>query len=56
MINLIAFVPFTLLILAVIFTMFGDFTEEFIKGNLPLIIGVVISFIIQEILVSRVKD
>lgn len=54
-INLVAWVPFVLLILAVIFTMFGDFTKEFINGNIPLIIGVVVSFIIEEILVARVK-
>ncbi|MBO6145742.1 MAG: APC family permease [Bacilli bacterium] len=54
-INLVAWVPFILLILAVIFTMFGDFTKEFINGNIPLIIGVVVSFIIEEILVARVK-
>lgn len=53
--NLIAWVPFILLILAVIFTIFGDFTKDFIVGNIPLIIGVVVSLIIQEILVARVK-
>jgi len=51
-----AIVPFILLILGVIFTLFGDFTSEYINDNLPLIIGVIISFIIEEILVSRVKD
>lgn len=54
-INLIAWVPFVLLILAVIFTIFGDFSAEFINDNLPLIVGVVVSFIIEEILVARVK-
>lgn len=54
-IKIITFVPFVLLILGVIFTMFGDFTSEYIIGNIPLIIGVVVSFIIEEILVSRVK-
>ena len=54
-INLITWVPFVLLILAVIFTMFGDFSSEFISGNLPLIVGVIVSFIIEEILVSRIK-
>lgn len=54
--NLMTWVPFVLLILAVIFTMFGDFTMEYINGNLPLIIGVIVSFIIEEILVSRIKN
>ena len=54
-IKVFAIVPFTLLILAVIFTMFGDFTPEFISGNMPLIVGVIVSFIIEEILVSRIK-
>jgi len=55
LLNLITYVPFILLILGVIFTMFGDFSGEYINSNLPLIIGVIISFIIQEILVSKVK-
>ena len=50
-----AIVPFVLLILGVIFTLFGDFTPEFIGDNLPLIVGVIISFIIEEILVAKVK-
>ena len=50
-----AIVPFILLILGVIFTLFGDFSSEFIGDNLPLIIGVIISFIIEEILVAKVK-
>jgi len=50
-----AIVPFVLLILGVVFTLFGDFSMEYITENMPLIIGVVISFIVQEILVSRVK-
>ncbi len=56
LLNVIAWVPFVLLILSVIFTIFGDFTKDFISGNLPLIIGVVISFIIEEILVARIKN
>ena len=50
-----AIVPFVLLILGVVFTLFGDFSMEYITENLPLIIGVIVSFIIQEILVARVK-
>jgi amino acid transporter len=55
-INVCTYLPFILLILAVIFTLFGDFTSSYIHDNLPLIIGVVVSFIIEEILVSRVKE
>ena len=54
--HLITWVPFILLILGVIFTIFIDFTKESIIANLPLIIGVAVSFIIEEILVSRVKN
>ena len=54
-IKVFAIVPFVLLILGIIFTLFGDFTMGYISENLPLIIGVIVSFIIQEILVSRVK-
>jgi len=54
-IKVFAIVPFVLLILGVVFTLFGDFSMEYITENLPLIIGVIVSFIIQEILVARVK-
>lgn len=54
-IKVFAIVPFILLILGVIFTLFGDFTPEFLSDNLPLIGGVVLSFIIEEILVAREK-
>ena len=45
-----------LLILGVVFTLFGDFSSEYINDNMPLIIGVVASLIVQEILAARVKD
>ena len=53
--NLVTWVPFVLLILGVIFTLFGDFSMDYINGNLPLIVGVVVSFIVEEILVARIK-
>jgi len=53
---LMTYIPFVLLILGIIFTLFGDFTMEYIKSNLPLIVGVIVSFIIEEILVMSVKD
>lgn len=55
-IKVFAIVPFVLLILGVIFTLFGDFSMEYINENLPLIIGVVVSLIIQEVLAARVKE
>ena len=54
-INLLTWVPFVLLILGVIFTLFGDFSMEYINENMPLIIGVVVSFVVEEILVARIK-
>ena len=54
--NLITWVPLVFLIAGIIFTVFVDFTYEGIMSNLPLIIGLVISLIIQEILVSRIKE
>ena len=54
--NLVTWVPFVLLILGVIFTLFGDFSGEYINENMPLIIGVVVSFVIEEILVARIKN
>ncbi len=53
---LMAYVPFVLLVLSIIFTLFGDFTQEYIEANIPLILGVVVSVIIQEILTARVKN
>ena len=54
--NLITWVPFVLLVLSIIFTLFIDFTYDSLMANLPLIIGVIVSIIIQEILVARVKN
>lgn len=54
-IKVFAIVPFVLLVLGVIFTLFGDFSAEYISDNMPLIVGVIVSFIVEEILVSRVK-
>ena len=53
---LMAYVPFVLLVLSVIFTLFGDFSKDYISSNVPLILGVVVSVIIQEILAARVKE
>ncbi len=53
--NLITWIPMFLLIAGIIFTLFIDFTPESISANMPLIIGVVVSIIIQEILAFRVK-
>ena len=55
-IKVFAIVPFVLLILGVVFTLFGDFSGEYINENMPLIIGVVVSFIVEEILVAGVKN
>ena len=55
-IKVFAIVPFVLLILGIVFTLFGDFSMEYIGDNLPLIIGVVLSLIVQEILTARVKE
>ena len=55
MIKLAAIVPFVLLILGVVFTVFGDFSVEYIQDNIPLIAGVVLSFVMEEILVARIK-
>ena len=54
--NIITWLPFVLLTLSVIFTLFIDFTWDSIKANLPLIVGVIVSLIIQEVLTSRVKN
>ena len=55
MIKVLTYVPFVLLVLGVLFTIFGDLTMEYISGNIPLIIGVIISFVLEEIFVAQVK-
>lgn len=55
MIILMAIVPFIILIAGVLFTIFGDFSIGYFMDSLPLVAGVVLSFIIEEILVARIK-
>ncbi|MBQ6477173.1 MAG: APC family permease [Bacilli bacterium] len=55
MAKVVAIVPFVLLIAGIVFTIFGDFSMGYIKDNIPLIAGVVLSFIIEELLVARIK-
>lgn len=55
MIKVMAIVPFIILILGIVFTLFGDFTMETIEGNIPLYAGVILSFICEEVLVARIK-
>ena len=50
-----AYLGFVIIVAGVLLTLFGDFTVEYFMDNLPLIIGVVISFILEEIFVSRIK-
>lgn len=54
-IKIAAIVPFIILILGIIFTLFGDFTKEYIMDSIPLYAGVILSFICEEILVARIK-
>ena len=53
--KLAAWVPFVILVLGIVFTLFGDFSAEFIADSVPLYVGVVLSFICEEILVARIK-
>ena len=46
--------PFILLVLGILFTLFGDFSKEYIVDNLPLFAGAIASFAIEEILVLRI--
>ncbi len=54
-IKFMAWVPFIILIAGVLFTLFGDFTSEYIMDSIPLYAGVIFSFICEEILVARIK-
>ena len=55
-IGLFTWVPFILLVLSIIFTLFGDFSAEYINANIPLIVGVIVSFVVEEILVAKIKE
>ena len=50
-----AIVAFILIVAGIIFTLFGDFTVEYMQEYLPLYVGVAISFVLEEIFVSRIK-
>ena len=54
-IKVAAIVPFVLLIAGIIFTLFGDFTKEYLTEYIPLYVGVIVSFIVEEILAAKVK-
>ena len=53
MIKVAGIVPFVLLVAGIIFTLFGDFTYDYVVENIPLFIGVIVSFALEEILVAR---
>ena len=55
MIKVMTYVPFVILILGVLFTLFGDFSKEYIMDSIPLYVGVILSFICEEVLVARIK-
>ena len=56
MIKVMAIVPFVILVLGIIFTLFGDFTVYYMKEYIPLYAGVALSFICEEVLVARIKE
>ena len=56
MLKVITYVPLVFLVLGIIFTLFIDFTWASIQENMALIVGVIISLIIQEVLVARIKE
>jgi amino acid transporter len=47
-------IAFVLIVAGVLFTIFGDFTLEYIVDSIPLILGVIASFTIEEVLVARI--
>jgi len=54
-VKFMTYLAFILLVAGVIFTIFGDFTAEYLSSNVPLLIGVALSFILEEIFVARIK-
>ena len=51
-----AILAFVLLVAGIIFTLFGDFTIDYLKEYLPLYVGVAASFILEEIFVAKIKS
>ena len=49
----VAWIPFVLLVLGILFTLFGDFSKEYILDYIPLFAGVLISFLAEELLVLK---
>lgn len=49
-------IAFVLIVAGVLFTIFGDFTLDYIIESIPLILGVIASFVIEEILVARIGE
>lgn len=54
-VTFLGIVPFVLLVAGIVFTIFGDFTVEYLQDNIPLIAGVVLSFVLEEIMVLGIK-
>jgi len=54
-VKIAAIVAFVFLVAGIIFTLFGDFTVEYMQEYIPLYVGVVLSFILEEIFVARIK-
>ena len=52
---LFAIIPFIFLVAGIVFTIFGDFSADYLKDNIPLLVGVGLSLLIQEILVFNIK-
>ena len=50
-----AIIAFLLITAGIVFTLFGDFTVEYMMEYIPLYIGVALSFILEEIFVARIK-
>ncbi len=48
-------VPFIILIAGILFTIFGDFSGEYLADNIPLVLGVILSFTIEEILIAKIS-
>ena len=55
MVKVTAIIPFILLVAGIIFTLFGDFTVEYLADSIPLYVGVALSFVLEEILVAKIK-
>lgn len=52
----LTYIPLVIIVISIAFTVFIDFTKVSLLSNLPLIVGLIISIVLQEIVVNDIKE